>query len=398
MPVPPNLIPDGATRITPDMLTLVTLDQDAIDAIVARVPGGAANVQDIYPLTPLQEGMLFHHLWSPDRDAYTEAYLLAFPSYGRVDRFIAALEHVVERHDILRTSIAWEGLESPVQVVQRVAELPANILDIDPSCGDVAAELERRAGVQQRLDLGRAPLLRCTAAHDRRGERWLLSVVFHHLAIDHMALAVLIEETRAIERGRIAELPPAVPFRAFMAQARFGMSQDEHTAFFRTMLGDIDEPTAPFGLVDARSDGSAVGEATRPLPRALSGAIRKHARRLGVSPASVMHLAWGTGAGADHRPERRGVRHRAVRPHAVGDRHRPDARAADEHAAAAGRRRRCRRRAGREADPRAAGRAIAPRARAAVARDARQRRGGAGPAVHLAAQLPLQRRERTRGR
>ena len=87
-PVPPNLIPEGAAHIAPDMLTLVTLDQDAIDAIVARVPGGAANVQDIYPLTPLQEGMLFHHLWSSDADAYTEGYLLAFPSRARMDRFV----------------------------------------------------------------------------------------------------------------------------------------------------------------------------------------------------------------------------------------------------------------------------------------------------------------------
>ncbi|XXV18932.1 amino acid adenylation domain-containing protein [Sorangium sp. So ce1182] len=291
--VPPNLIPDAAERITPEMLTLVTLDQPAIDLIVSRVPGGARNVQDIYPLTPLQEGMLFHHLWSPDGDAYTEGYVLAFPSRARMDRFTDALEQVVARHDVLRTSIAWDGLESPVQVVQRRAALPVEILDVDPACSDVARELELRCGAQHlRLDLGRAPLLRCYAAHDVSTGRWLLSVVFHHIAIDHLALELLVAETWAIEQGRGAELPPPAPFRAFVAEARLGVSEQDHAAFFTKLLGDIDETTAPFGLLDEKGDGSAVAEATVQLPRTLASAIRASARRLGVSPASLVHLAW----------------------------------------------------------------------------------------------------------
>ncbi|HEX3757326.1 MAG TPA: amino acid adenylation domain-containing protein [Kofleriaceae bacterium] len=293
--VPPNRIPPGAGRITPDMLTLVDLDQDAIDAIVRDVPGGAANVQDIYPLAPLQDGMLFHHLWSPTGDAYVESHLLAFPSRARLDRLLGALQHVIDRHDILRTAIAWDGLPQPVQVVHRRAALPVELVEPElAGASDVAAQLAARFDPRRtRFDLARPPLLRCHIAEDAANGRWILSVLAHHLAVDHTTLELLVDEARAIEHGQLDRLAPPVPFRNYVARSRLASHRAEHEAVFSQRLGDIDEPTAPFGLLDVQGDGSGIIEARHAVPAPTAAAIRAQARRLRVSPASLFHLAWG---------------------------------------------------------------------------------------------------------
>ncbi|TFZ33301.1 hypothetical protein EWW49_32335, partial [Pseudomonas syringae] len=139
--VPANLIPTDCERINPDMLPLESLSQDDIDRVASSVPGGMANVQDIYALAPLQEGILYHHLAAAEGDPYLQYALFSFDNNQRLHSFSQALQSVIARHDILRTAPLSERLEAAVPVVWREAPPVRDELVIDPSDGEGTAQV-----------------------------------------------------------------------------------------------------------------------------------------------------------------------------------------------------------------------------------------------------------------
>ncbi|WP_032706311.1 condensation domain-containing protein, partial [Pseudomonas syringae] len=86
-------------------------------------------------LAPLQEGILYHHLSAETGDPYVLQTQFVFDDRERMDAFVHALQTVIDRHDILRTSVVWQGLDSPVQVVWRQAQLHLEALELDPANG-----------------------------------------------------------------------------------------------------------------------------------------------------------------------------------------------------------------------------------------------------------------------
>ncbi|KAG9574866.1 hypothetical protein KCV01_g18054, partial [Aureobasidium melanogenum] len=292
--VPENRIHVDTTTIVPSMLPLIDLSQPDIDRIVAQVPGGVANIQDIYALSPLQDGILFHHLMAEEGDPYLQRVLLSFPERDLLDRFIGAIQQVADRHDILRTAFVWDQLSRPAQVVLRHAALPVTTWQLDPANGSVADQLMAHVDPRHhRIDLSQAPLLRFDIARDPHDGRWLAVQRMHHLIGDHSGLEILLDEVKAILDGRGADLGPAQPFRHLVAQARLGIGEAAHEAYFRDQLADVETPSLPFGLSEVHSDGQQVHEWHEGLPAALNERLRAQARQHGVSLASLCHLAWG---------------------------------------------------------------------------------------------------------
>ncbi|KAF9995689.1 hypothetical protein BGZ65_008673, partial [Modicella reniformis] len=290
--IQPNLITPQTEKLTPEMLPLTDLTQTDIDRITDQTPGGLSNIQDIYSLVPLQDGILFHHLLTTEGDPYLLSSQMAFESRALLDRYLAAIQCVVDRHDILRTSFIWKDISSPVQVVRRQATLPIQEFTLDSVNGPIIKQLDELFHPNHyRMDLTQAPLLRFIIAQDTDG-RWILVQLIHHLIGDHAAAEMMNFEIENILHGQEHTLCRPQPFRNLVAKAHRGTNHEAHEQFFKEMLGDIDEPTFPFGLSEVHLNGADITESHQILPEDLNDRLRFQAKQMGVSLASLCHVAW----------------------------------------------------------------------------------------------------------
>ncbi|RTQ82745.1 non-ribosomal peptide synthetase, partial [Stenotrophomonas maltophilia] len=287
----PDYALDAQGRITPQHLPLVALEQEQIDALVGTIREGTPSIQDIYPLGPLQQGVLFHSLLDSEGDPYLMRTIMRFDEGQRLHSFLTALDQVIARHDVLRSSIHWEGLPTPVQVVHRQARMPVEALHL--ANGDAEAQLRDLIDPgRMRLDLGQAPLVRAFTAADPHGNGHWLVLLSHHIVCDHVTLELLMQEVRTLLYDPSTPLPIVLPYRNFIAST-LASSESAHESYFRAQLADVLEPTAPFGVLDVRGNGRDLTEFTMALSDSLSQKLRHHARLLGVTPAAFFHLAWG---------------------------------------------------------------------------------------------------------
>ncbi len=213
---------------TPSDFPLIPLTQPQIDALsdlVGRQSGRPPRelIEAIYPLAPLQQGLLFHSLYAPEEGLYCEQKVLAIGGDLDLVAFERAWQYALERHPILRTAFVWQELPQPAQVVWRAAPLRIERLDWrDAAEEEQAARLEALMQTERRrgFALDRAPLLRLTLAQLSDGSYQLLWT-YHHLLLDGRSLPVLLGEVfsayDALCAGRAPQLEPSRPYGDYIA-------------------------------------------------------------------------------------------------------------------------------------------------------------------------------------
>ncbi|HEX7238924.1 MAG TPA: amino acid adenylation domain-containing protein, partial [Longimicrobiaceae bacterium] len=204
----------GAGGCTPSDFPLARLDEEALER-TARALGagpGGRDLEDLYPLTPMQQGMLFHS--RADRDAYFEQFI--YPLTGEVDAALLrrAWDRVAARHAVLRTAFAWDDLREPLQGVLRRVDVPVHEEDWRGLSPDEQADRldgflrEDRA---RGFDPARAPLMRVALLREAE-DAWTMVWSHHHLLVDGWSAARVVGEVvavhRALREGREPVLPP----------------------------------------------------------------------------------------------------------------------------------------------------------------------------------------------
>jgi amino acid adenylation domain-containing protein/non-ribosomal peptide synthase protein (TIGR01720 family) len=237
----------GAGGRTPSDFPLARLTQSQVDTLA----GDGSAVEDIYPVTPMQAGMAFHGLSGGDQGLYFQQ--ITFVLAGVPDPAVLgrAWQQVVDRTPVLRTRLAWHGLDEPVQVVQRAVTLPVRYLDwtglADADRPDELARLlaEDRA---RGLDLASTPLLRLALARLPGGEVQVVWT-FHHVLLDGWSVFGVLDDvfaTHAALRGDLPAAPPTRrPFRDYLDWLG-RQDQAEAERYWRSALSGVDSTPLPY--------------------------------------------------------------------------------------------------------------------------------------------------------
>jgi NRPS condensation-like uncharacterized protein len=263
-----------------------------------RVTKPYGRVEDIYPLAPMQQGMLFHSLYAPASGTYFEQMNCRLAGGLDVDAFKRAWQRAIERHAVLRTAFVWEGLDEPLQVVLREAASPFKELDwsgLPPSEQQARLEAllasERAAG----FDLSRPPLMHLILI--RLGaEAYEFIWSHHHALLDGWCVSILLKEVfelyRAFGAGEELRLEPAASYRDYIAWLK---RQDLGRAerFWRETLKGFESPTRLTGAdAEAEDEGFERAVEEVQLPAELSAQLQALARQNQLTLNTLMQGAW----------------------------------------------------------------------------------------------------------
>ncbi|WP_437675103.1 amino acid adenylation domain-containing protein [Sorangium sp. So ce131] len=286
-----------AGGVTPSDFPLARLDQRRLDRLV----GPGRDVEDVVPLSALQQGLLFHSLWEPGTGVYVEQVTCRLLGALDADAFRRAWEAVVEHHGVLRSTFAWEGADEPLQIVRRAGAAAAVELELEDWRG--AGAEEQRARLAARIeadrargfDLARGPLMRLALL--RVGdEAHVVLWSHHHLLLDGWSAALVLQDAfaayDALRAGRAAALPARRRYREYIAWLRERDASAEEP-FFRRALSGFGAATAlPLERVPPAEGAGGYGAKTAALSEPATARLVRFAQQHHVTASTLVQAAW----------------------------------------------------------------------------------------------------------
>jgi amino acid adenylation domain-containing protein/non-ribosomal peptide synthase protein (TIGR01720 family) len=231
-----HCLSEGAGGVTPADFPLARLSQEQLDGL----PVPPAQIEDVYPLSPMQAGLLFHSLYESDSGAYVNQ--LSVEARGLdAERLGRAWQAVLDSHAILRSSFHFpEGFEAPVQLVHRHLQLPLTCLDWRNRDDQAEALAQLIDSERLQLDSTRAPLMRLTLVR-LDDERQQLVYTHHHLLLDGWSNSLLLSEVLQRYAGQEVQAPTG-RFADYIGWLQRQDAQADEL-FWREQLASFDNPT-----------------------------------------------------------------------------------------------------------------------------------------------------------
>jgi non-ribosomal peptide synthase protein (TIGR01720 family) len=283
----------GARSGTPSDFPLISLDQNALDGLLERIP----DLDDIYPLSPIQT--LFYSAGANDSTLVTDQWHGTLVGPLDLDRFRRAWELVFERHPVLRTSFQTVGLPEPLQVVHRGVRSAWGVEDWQG-----VAEQERAARWAKLLESDRGlgmnlaqPPLSRLAVIQLDAQRWKFLWTVPALLLDGWSWPLVFRELSLIYeslcRSQSAVLSTAMPYRNYVAwiQSRQWAETED---FWRGMMSGVIEPT-PL-LVETVAPPPIAGRRHQQwsltLDPLLTSNLVQMARQLQITSNAIIQATW----------------------------------------------------------------------------------------------------------
>jgi len=180
------------------------------------------DIEDAFPLSPTQQGMLFHMLANPESDVYTSYVTARLTGQLDVQRLKQAWQKTLQNHELLRASFLWEGLDEPVQVIHRTVDLTwrtESTSELSDSEHVKAVSDAIRQERTQSLDLSCAPLMRLTLIQSQPNQSTLIWTV-HHLLADGWSTPLILGDVMRLYHASLSEpdvsSTTALPYREFI--------------------------------------------------------------------------------------------------------------------------------------------------------------------------------------
>ena len=206
------------------------------------------NIENFYPLSPMQQGILYHSLAAPKSGNYFEQFSWTFQGKLNITAFHRAWQYVVKRHSILRTCFVWEGLKEPVQVVHRQVTLPwqeYNWQHLSPDEQQQKLEVFLETDCSGGFELTQPPLMRFTLVQ-LSDTYYNFTWSHHHLLVDGWSVALIFKEVlacyKAFNKGEDVYLEPIRSYRDYIVwlqQQNLSVAE----TFWRETLKDFTTPT-----------------------------------------------------------------------------------------------------------------------------------------------------------